>query len=108
MAKQREKEHKKERQTLNHLNEEGLQTYLRLTDPNNQLGRQLAFGNEQEISKLRENQTKQSLVRKYETAQDSNDFFNSLTEEELVLYLQSGGQDGKFNVLETGRDQHLS
>ena len=68
MAKEREKEHKKERQTLNHLNEEGLQTYLRLTDPNNQLGRQLAFGNEQEISKLKENQTKQSLVRKYETA----------------------------------------
>lgn len=35
LAQKREKDHKKERQTLNNLDEEGLKTYMRLTDPYN-------------------------------------------------------------------------
>ena len=49
MAKQREKEHVKEMQSLKNLDEEGLHNYMRMTEPNNQLSRQLAFGSDQEI-----------------------------------------------------------
>ena len=72
---------------LKRMKAEDLQTYFRLTDPNNQFIRQVTLGGTDGLKQLQRQQIWKSIQSKYETSKDTNDFLNNLTEDEFVEYI---------------------
>ena len=70
------------------MNEKDLEKYISLSDPNNQFIRKLLYGGDEGLQQLQEQAICQSISEKYNVLKDdTNEFLNSLTEDELLTYL---------------------
>lgn len=61
------------------MNEDELKTYMKMSDPENQFIRKIALGGAEGLKELQHREIWKSISQKYEEANDSNEFLNSLT-----------------------------
>ena len=64
-----------------------MHSYFKLSDPNNQFIKQITIGGDKGLQELQRKEVWRSISEKYEKAKDSNEFLNSLSEDEFTEYI---------------------
>jgi len=78
-----------------------VQTYKKLSDPNNEFMRELTMGGEEGLKNLKLRQIHRSIAEKHAKATDTNEFLNSLEEDEYQEFIQTHPEN--YDIDETGR-----
>lgn len=84
MSRKEKKQLKKDIKDFNNMNENELNTYMNMVNNDNQFIRKLTIGGPEGMRELMHKEIWRNIIEKYELSSNSNDFLNSLTEDELT------------------------
>lgn len=108
LSRRERKEQRNKMNRLKKMDAQSLETYVRMSDPRGEFVKQLVYGGDEGLASLQKRAMWSSIAEKYtQHHEDINVFLNSLTVDELTLFLKEVPDDvdaaGKSFVSQTGR-----